>query len=120
MSEIKLNKLKQGNYIIRARRAFSDGEYITHITCGGFAVPSIPERWVIEVLGRYDSADLIKQVPRKPTKEHTLVGDYRCPNCNAAFFVLDEHEIVDGVPVSSTPYCGNCGQKLDWGRGIAE
>lgn len=37
-------------------------------------------------------------------REKTAVGDYRCPSCNAAF--ID----VAGI----TPYCGNCGQRLDW------
>lgn len=46
----------------------------------------------------------VEDVPVKPKRETTLVGDYRCPNCNAAF--------IDGM--GTTPYCGNCGQRLLW------
>jgi ssDNA-binding Zn-finger/Zn-ribbon topoisomerase 1 len=48
----------------------------------------------------------LKNIPLNPKKETTLVGDYRCPNCNAAF--------IDGL--GKTKYCGNCGQMLDWGE----
>jgi len=46
-------------------------------------------------------------------RERTPVGEYRCPNCDAAFI-----EIPDGWSFSSsgwkTNYCGNCGQRLAW------
>ena len=42
--------------------------------------------------------------------KRTGVGDYVCPNCNAAF--------IDGMKY--TPYCGNCGQRLDWGKNTEE
>lgn len=45
----------------------------------------------------------IEDVPVKPIYEKTLVGDYRCPNCNAAF--------IEAAGI--TPYCGNCGQRLN-------
>jgi hypothetical protein len=41
---------------------------------------------------------------RPVKRETTPVGDYRCPNCNAAFIEA----------LGRTNYCGNCGQKLDW------
>ena len=41
---------------------------------------------------------------RKVKREKTLVGHFRCPNCNAAF--------IEGM--GKTDYCGNCGQRLDW------
>lgn len=47
---------------------------------------------------------LIKQIPQKVVNEKTSVGDYRCPNCNAAFI----------ASAGTTQYCGNCGQALDW------
>jgi hypothetical protein len=47
---------------------------------------------------------LVKHTPMKLKRETTLVGDYRCPRCNAAF--------IDGC--GKTNYCGNCGQRLDW------
>ena len=43
---------------------------------------------------------------KKVKKEKTLVGRFRCPTCNAAF--------IEGM--GKTNYCGNCGQKLDWGE----
>lgn len=49
--------------------------------------------------------DISHKLFAEPVKhEKTGVGDYRCPCCNAAF--------IDGV--GTTPYCGNCGQKIDW------
>ena len=41
--------------------------------------------------------------PQPLKRERTPVGDYRCPNCNAAF--------VENAGL--TPFCGNCGQALD-------
>ena len=38
----------------------------------------------------------------KPYNDSFIDGVGRCPRCNAVF--LD----------SSTPYCGNCGQALEW------
>jgi hypothetical protein len=49
---------------------------------------------------------VLKNMPMKIKRETTLVGDYRCPNCNAAF--------IDGL--GKTKYCGNCGQRLNWGE----
>lgn len=46
----------------------------------------------------------IEPLKVRPKRERTAVGDYRCPNCNAAF--------IDGL--GTTPYCGNCGQALEW------
>ena len=37
-------------------------------------------------------------------RKRTLVGDYVCPNCDAAF--------IEGL--KTTPYCGNCGQRLSY------
>lgn len=42
--------------------------------------------------------------PLPVKRERTAVGDYCCPACNAAF--------IDGA--GTTPYCGNCGQRLAW------
>lgn len=37
---------------------------------------------------------------------------YHCPRCKAWFIsVFKKH---DGELSNATPYCGNCGQKLDW------
>lgn len=43
-----------------------------------------------------------KQIPFRPDQENLIAGIGRC-KCGAEF--LDK----------STNYCGNCGQKLDWG-----
>jgi hypothetical protein len=40
-------------------------------------------------------------------RERHLMGDYRCPNCRAAF--------VESL--GRTDYCGNCGQRLAWTEG---
>ena len=37
--------------------------------------------------------------------------EYRCPNCNAWFYTVARKE---QKLVGTTPYCGNCGQRLDW------
>ena len=42
----------------------------------------------------------------KPYTESLVDGVGRCPRCNAVF--LDR----------STPFCGNCGQALEWGNNI--
>jgi len=46
----------------------------------------------------------IEPVRVKPISERTIAGDFRCPNCNAAFV----------AELGITPFCGNCGQALDW------
>ena len=46
----------------------------------------------------------LEPVAAKPIKGNTLVGEYSCSNCNAAF--------IEGM--GFTPYCGNCGQRLEW------
>ena len=48
-----------------------------------------------------------KQIPFRPDQENLIAGIGRC-KCGAEF--LDR----------STAYCGNCGQKLDWGGGKDE
>ena len=54
----------------------------------------------------------LKQTQAKPvTRKKTLVGDYCCPDCGAAFYGIAENK---GKLQNTTPYCGNCGQKLDW------
>ena len=45
---------------------------------------------------------LEKQVPKKPLPYKGWEG--KCPTCSVIF--IDR----------STNYCGNCGQKLDWGE----
>ena len=47
---------------------------------------------------------LYKQMKKKPLPDNKYFGNGICPNCNAVF--LDK----------LTNYCGNCGQKLDWGQ----
>ena len=38
-------------------------------------------------------------------------GHYKCPNCGVYFaYAYKEDEQWEGT----TPYCGNCGQRLDW------
>ena len=50
--------------------------------------------------------DTIEPVRAKPKREQTGVGDYRCPNCNAAFI----------TELGITPFCGRCGMALDWSK----
>ena len=76
---------------------------------GQFIYDNIDNDLTFIAHARKDIPALIAEVerltaPMKPIAERTLVGDYRCPNCNAAF-------ITD---MGITNYCGNCGQKLDW------
>lgn len=46
----------------------------------------------------------IEPIAMKVSERHTLVGNYICPSCGAAFI---EH-------LGLTNYCGECGQRLDW------
>ena len=48
------------------------------------------------------------RIPTKPTPEERYYGYGRCPTCRAVF------------RDSSTNFCGNCGQALDWGEGKAD
>lgn len=45
-----------------------------------------------------------KQIPQKPLPEERYYGVGKCPTCNAVFLN------------TTTNYCGNCGQALDWGE----
>lgn len=57
--------------------------------------------------------DTIEPVMVKVKRDRTLVGDYRCPNCNAAF--VGVARLFDDTPLrNTTPFCGACGQALDW------
>ena len=67
------------------------------------------EEKVTEYAKKLDEA-LEKQTPKKVVEKKTWVGDYICPTCNAVFMTDKE-----GLFGSRTNYCGNCGQKLDWG-----
>lgn len=46
---------------------------------------------------------LEKQIPKKTLPETEYYGNGRCARCNVVF--IDK----------STKYCGNCGQRIDWG-----
>jgi len=50
-----------------------------------------------------------RDIPSGAVKRRTAVGDYMCPNCGVAFI-----DSPSGGPVCETPYCGNCGQRLEW------
>jgi len=55
--------------------------------------------------------DMVEPVAAKVVHEPPAVGDYKCPNCRAGFFEN---------PKTRMPYCGNCGQRLDWSVAIDE
>ena len=64
-----------------------------------------------------ENAELLAKLERlnpMPVKrERTLYGDHVCPNCAAAFIGIVK---VNGKLRNTTPYCGNCGQRIDWGE----
>jgi len=51
--------------------------------------------------------ETVEPVAVKVLCEKTDVGNYRCPNCHAAFI----------INMDITNYCGHCGQKLLWEEG---
>ena len=58
----------------------------------------------VEIDRRKLTQMLLKQVPKTVLPDNRYYGGGRCPSCLAVF--LD----------NTTNYCGNCGQKLDWGQ----
>ena len=58
-------------------------------------------------------AKLERSNPMPVKRERTLFGDHVCPNCDAAFIGIVK---VNGKLRNTMPYCGNCGQWIDWGE----
>ena len=56
-----------------------------------------------------------RDIPCKVKKQRTPVGNFMCPNCGVAFIYS-----LHGGPIFETPYCGNCGQALDWDTSHAD
>ena len=52
--------------------------------------------------------DTIEPVRVKPIAKNT--GHFHCPSCNVAYLTYTE----DGKIHNTTPFCGNCGIRLDW------
>lgn len=54
----------------------------------------------------------VEDVAVKPIYDDSY--GYRCPNCNAWFYQVSESQIKHGRYENTTPYCGDCGQRIDW------
>jgi hypothetical protein len=80
--------------------------YETDIPHATFNIYEDGELWcvgiVFEMVALAAQEDCDRLIPRPIKCERTLVGNYRCPNCGAAF--------MEGPGL--TPFCGNCGQAL--------
>ncbi len=50
-----------------------------------------------------------KQIPKKPIKQDDGIS-YDCPNCKRYI------GYKDALASDTTPFCWNCGQKLDWSK----
>lgn len=60
--------------------------------------PKIENTWLKD----YVKKAIKKQIKMKPLADDKYFGNGICASCGAVF--MDK----------TTPYCGNCGQKLDW------
>lgn len=49
---------------------------------------------------------LKKQIPQKVKGDYHSCPHYRCPNCHSSVKMYEKDSIY--------PYCGFCGQALDW------
>jgi hypothetical protein len=56
-------------------------------------------------------------VEREKTPEKATGSEYRCPACGVWFAGI--RRIGDQF-YGSTPYCGNCGQRLDWSAALGD
>jgi hypothetical protein len=114
-------------YQVTAKR-LDNGEKITGLLCPPTHPAYVTEKWYVAIENTPESVNMHNDMynllhpaglweceeidietvepATKPVKhEPHAVGDYRCPNCNAAFF--------EGA--GRFNFCGNCGQGLrDW------
>ena len=83
-------------YIIRAREA------------GGMGVDFVPvDPATVELV--------TAPVTRKKMPAPGGGSEYRCPSCGVWFVGVNR---VGDKFYGSTPYCGNCGQRLDWSAAL--
>jgi len=102
--QFQARRLDNGNLVTGLPVEYSDHTWIMELTDFSedrvYAYAPHSEMWSHRV-----DPSTIEPVAVAVLHEPHPVGKHKCPNCKAGFFER---------PEAWTPFCGNCGQRLDW------